>query len=65
MTRTTLLCAALLLLAPAAAWRYVAATSQERYYVATDRTDRNGEAVRTWEKQEPRDDMGEGKARRD
>src|ERR1700755_1770457 len=56
---------ALLLAAPAVSWRYVASTSQERYYVAPDRTDRDGDAVRTWEKQEPRDDTGEGKARRD
>jgi hypothetical protein len=64
--KTAILCAALLLLlAPAASWRYVASTSQERYYVAPDRTDRDRDAVRTWEKQEPRDDTGEGKVRRD
>lgn len=63
--KTAILCAALLLLAPSAAWRYVASTSQERYYVAPERTDRDGGTVRTWEKQEPRDDTEDGKRRRD
>lgn len=46
---------ALLLLAPQAAWRRVALTSQAVYSVADARTDRSRGEVRVWERVDPRE----------
>ncbi|HEX7318647.1 MAG TPA: surface-adhesin E family protein [Pyrinomonadaceae bacterium] len=49
--RIAILCALLLL--TASQWRLVGETTQERFYVSDERTDRDGDRVKRWEKIEP------------